>query len=216
MKPRTSSAVDSVKLYFFNSLDARSAGCPYTTIALLTGEDPWILRHKYKSNPTMEAKVMIKHLKSVGFKTTEITGNLSMKYLKDGKGFTNSHVILATVRMTAREASWVVFYGGLMWHNFEAVSTSYVTSLTFPLINAFILFLPEWDYCEISAVKKARIIEEAKLYRDISHRYDGITQRSIQTPTHEKPVTNTWGSSDTAGGDSPSDNAESKNTTKRT
>jgi hypothetical protein len=213
MFPRPSSAVETIKLYFFSSPDTKSAGCPYTTIGLLTGEDPWQLRVKYKSKPTMTANVMVKHLRSVGFKTTEITKDLSLKYLKARKCFTNSHVILATVRMTAHESSWVVFYGGVMWHNFEPISTSYITSLTFPIINAFVLFLPEWDYCEIKSVRKARFLEEAELYRDISKRYGTAAENSnsIHNHNHEKPTINNLSSGD----DIVRDNDDNPNKPKR-
>lgn len=180
--PRSSSAVDVIKLYFFSGHNtARSAGCPYTTLALLTGEDPWTLRAIYNSKPTMTSQVMVKHLKKHGFTVKRITSEKTLNLLKKGKGFNDSHVILATVRMTAHEASWVVFYGGVMWHNFDPTPTSYVTSLTFPLINAFTLFLPEWDHCEIESVQKKQILEEAKLYRKIIDQYSALQNSELKT-----------------------------------
>jgi hypothetical protein len=131
----------------------------------------------------MNSQVMVKHLKSHGFEVKRITNEKTLKLLKEGKGFTDAHVILATVRMTEHEASWVVFYGGIMWHNFDPLTTSYITSLSFPLINAFVLFLPEWDYCEIESVKKKRLLEEARLFRKITSRYSGLHKKEEATNT---------------------------------
>jgi len=143
MKRSSSSAVDSVKLHFFGDNSAKVVGCAYAAIALLTGEDPFTLRKRYKKEG-MAPATMTRHLKNLGFELIKIDTPYLYKLLARDVYITDYHVVLASVRMTQREASWVVMYGGTMWHNFTPASTSYVSSLSFPLEYAWTLYLPEW------------------------------------------------------------------------
>jgi hypothetical protein len=162
-------AVDSVKLHFFSDSLYRLAGCAYSAISILTGENPELLRKHYKDASGMPPNVMLKHLKKLKFTIKEIDKNFLYKLIQEGKYVTDSHVILASVRMNKKEASWVVLYGGNMWHNFVPLSTSYVTSMSYPMEHGYVLYLPEWRTCAINTVIDKRILRLQKLKRRTLH-----------------------------------------------
>jgi len=153
-KPHKTSTVRVLPLYFPWELElAKLAGCPYTAISILTGEDPFILRRAYKNQPGLSPLVMSNHFVQLGFDVQEITKDYLYGLLADGKMVSNAHVILASVRMTYEESSWVVIHGGVMWHNFAATHTSFATSLSFPMEYAYKLYTPEWKNCGIKKIK---------------------------------------------------------------
>lgn len=143
-KRRSSSAVDRLPLYVFGDASSRHAGCAYAAISLLTGEDPFQLRKIYRDRAGMSPAKITKHLRNCGFLIKSIDTAHVYKLLGMGVYITDYHVILAAVRMTSQEATWVVLYGGQMWHNFVPTSTSYASSLSFPLEHAYMLYLPTW------------------------------------------------------------------------
>lgn len=160
---KVSSAVDSVKFYFFSDPLAKLAGCAYSAISLLTGENPEILRKRYNDEAGMPPKTMRRHLKNLKFTITEINKTYLYKLMQEGKYVTDAHVILASVRMNKKEASWVVLYGGYMWHNFVPLSTTYSTSMSYPMEYAYMLYLPEWKKCAIEPVLENRLLRLQKL-----------------------------------------------------
>lgn len=140
-----SSSVSRIPLYFFGThTEIATAGCGYTAISLLTGEDPWDLRRKNKDNSSVPPRVMIPWLKKYGFVVTPVTPDYTLNLLKTGKALTHEHVVLAALKMRPEEASWGVLYGGLLWHNFEPMPTSYVTCLTIPPLSSYMLWHPSW------------------------------------------------------------------------
>ena len=160
---KVSSAVDSVKFHFFSDPLSRLSGCAYSAISLLTGENPEVLRRRYGNEAGMPPKVMIKHLKNLKFKIKKLDKIDLYKLLYQDKAVTDAHVILASIRITKKEASWVVLYGGYMWHNFFPQSTTYVTSLTHPPEHIYMLYLPEWKRCAIEPVLDNRLLRLQKL-----------------------------------------------------
>ena len=155
-KPSTNKAsiVKTLPLYFPWDIDvAKLAGCPYTAISILTGEDPFILRRTYKNQSGLSPLVMSNHFVQLGFDVQEITKDYLYELLSQGKLITNAHVILASVRMTYEESSWVVLHGGIMWHNYTATNTSFATSLSFPMEYGYKLYIPEWKDCGIERIK---------------------------------------------------------------
>ena len=156
-----SSAVKVLPLYFPWDLNtAKLAGCPYTAISILTGEDPFLLRKIYKNQSGLSALVMSNHFVQLGFDTQEITKEYLYGLLNEGKIVSDAHVVIASVRMTYEESSWVVFHGGMMWHNYTAVVTSFATSMSFPMEYAYKLYTPEWDRC---GIKKLNLTEIPKI-----------------------------------------------------
>lgn len=158
-----SSAVDSVKFHFFSDPLSKLAGCAYSAISLLTGENPEVLRRRYRDEAGMPPKVMLKHLRKLKFKITEIDKPYLYKLMEAGRYVADAHVILASVRMTKKEASWVVIYGGYMWHNYVPLSTTYATSMSYPMEHGYILFLKEWQKCAIEPVLQNRRLRLQKL-----------------------------------------------------
>jgi hypothetical protein len=169
---KSSSAVESVKFHFFADSLAKLAGCAYSAISLLTGEDPNVLRKRYKDQAGMPPKVMLKHLKKLGFIVTEINKNYLYKLIHEGRYITDNHVVLASVRMNKKESSWVVLYGGNMWHNFSPISTSYVTSFSYPPEHVYMLFLPEWRSCAIDQIR----LNQIRAIKTLRKRYNASSK----------------------------------------
>ena len=141
---RSSSAVDVMKLHFFGDNATKLAGCAYTAIALLTGEDPFFLRRLYRDQDGMSPRVIKRHLSKLRFDLKEINTEYIYRLIKAGVYITDSHPILASVRMSKKEATWVVIYGGTMWHNFQPMTTSYASSFNCPMEYAWKLYHPAW------------------------------------------------------------------------
>jgi hypothetical protein len=154
MKQKSSSAVEVLRLHFFGDNSTKLAGCAYTAIALLTGEDPFFLRRLYRDQDGMPPRTIKKHMLRAGFQLKEINNEYLYSLIKAGTYLTDSHPILASVRMSKREATWVVFYGGTMWHNFQPMSTSYVSSFSYPMEYAWKLWNPDWRDMGVKNIKK--------------------------------------------------------------
>ncbi len=148
------SIVRFLPLYFPWDLQyAKLAGCPYTAISILTGEDPFQLRRIYGNKAGLPPLLMTNHFVQLGFEVAEITKTYLYNLLKLGKMMTDAHVILASLRMSAEESSWVVIHGGMMWHNYVATPTSFTTSLSFPMEYAYKLYTPKWENCGLNKIE---------------------------------------------------------------
>ena len=144
----SSQATPSIRLHFFNDhASVKCWGCAYTALALLTGEDPCVLSRDYKNKMGMTPEVMSKHLRQCGFIVTKLTHEFIADMQRDGKTLHNSHCILVSIRLMPKESSWAVVYGGVMWHNFEMLNTSYTTALAWPVLNSFLVSHPDWGTC---------------------------------------------------------------------
>lgn len=163
-KPNKSSAVRVLPLYFpWDLSTAKLAGCPYTAISIITGEDPFLLRKIYKNQVGLSPIVMSNHFVQLGFDVQQITKDYLYKLIYEGKVINDAHVILASVRMTREESSWVVFHGGTMWHNYVGMATSFSTSMSFPVEYSYKIYTPEWDKC---GIKKMGLIK----FPEIDHK----------------------------------------------
>jgi hypothetical protein len=130
----------------------QQAGCPYSAIGLLTGEDPFRVRDRYKGNPSMDSKTMLKHLSEHEFVYKDISKVRTLeKMLDDGRVVQASNVILATVRMSTADNSWVVIYGGMLWHNFVPIKTDFSSCYAYRPVESFLITHPEWGHA--SALK---------------------------------------------------------------
>ena len=142
---QTNTTVKFLPLYFPYDLQlAKLAGCPYTAISILTGEDPFKLRQQYKYQIGLSPKVMVNHFVERGFALQELTKRYLYSVLMEGKLITEAHVILASLRMTAKESSWVVMHGGVMWHNYHPTTTNFTTSMSFPMEYGYRIYTPYW------------------------------------------------------------------------
>jgi hypothetical protein len=95
---------------------------------------------------------MTNHLVQLGFEVVEINKTYLYNLLKIGKMMTDAHVILASLRMSSEESSWVVIHGGIMWHNYVATPTSFTTSLSFPMEYAYKVYTPTWESCGLAKI----------------------------------------------------------------
>lgn len=147
------SIVRFLPLYFPWDLQyAKLAGCPYTALSILTGEDPFKLRKTYGNKAGLSPLLMTNHLVQLGFEVVEINKTYLYNLLKIGKMMTDAHVILASLRMSSEESSWVVIHGGIMWHNYVATPTSFTTSLSFPMEYAYKVYTPTWESCGLAKI----------------------------------------------------------------
>ena len=145
---RSSLATPSVRLHFFADHHAiKSAGCAYTAISLLTGEDPFVLSQSYRHKPLMTPEKMSLHLRQCGFQVNKLTPEFICDMQAMSKTIDNRHCIVSSIRLLPKESTWVVVYGGIIWHNFEMIQTSYTTALSWPPLTSFLVGRDEWGSC---------------------------------------------------------------------
>ena len=54
------------------------------------------------------------------------------------------HVILASIRLDEKNASWVVIHNGLIWHNMQAIKLKTLDAYNYPLIDCYLVFHKKW------------------------------------------------------------------------
>lgn len=119
-------------------------GCGITTLSLITGEHPEILSSRYKKEAKdFPDKVMISHLENKKIKVFQLHLSATGKF-NPLQQVCDENIILATVRMTEKEATWVVLYRGIMWHNFVGLEMNVTTLINYPIKSAYVLMKKEW------------------------------------------------------------------------
>ncbi len=113
-------------------------GCGGAALALLSDTDPLTI----PSQPTWPDSYMINFLKKKGFQVQKLT-----KYnIANRPGVTNpltkNHLLLISMMFRRREASWVVYFDRMLYHNFEITELQPLDFINLPIVSAYMLKPP--------------------------------------------------------------------------
>ena len=116
--------------------------CGISTLALLTGINPFILNASNKNRDHTSDKFMLDILKSNGFKIAKLTqcsvSNNTSRVLQNSIKY--YHVLLVSQLVLRNEASWSVIYDQYIFHNFLVNLLKPLEFLNRPPITAYLLF----------------------------------------------------------------------------
>ena len=119
-----------------------SISCGCSTLALLTGIDPFILSASNKNRDHTSDKFMLDILKSNGFKIAKLTqcsvSNNRTRVLENNIKY--YHVLLVSQLVLRNEASWSVIQGDYIYHNFIINLLKPLEFLNRPVITSYLLF----------------------------------------------------------------------------
>lgn len=129
--------------HIFNCGSGR--GCGATALALLTGVPP--RRIEAPRDGDWSVGRMRGFLAAHGFRLARITSkNVISEY--PSLPVRREHVVLASMRMTKAEATWVVMHNDSIYHNFEISESSAREFLNHPIVDAFMVTHPRWGKYE--------------------------------------------------------------------
>ncbi len=129
----------------FDSLTYGRSGCGATALAALTGISPIRIMTMVPSGNYTE-EFMTRFLRLAGLRVNKLTkaGLTGLQPEALIKNLNETHVVLFRQLMRKQEASWLITWGGIVWHNFEATTASFYNLLNFPLLSALVISNPSW------------------------------------------------------------------------
>ncbi len=128
---------------FIPAADTGWGGCGATAISLLTG----IRVNRLERGHTgihFSDQWMVTQLRKRGYTTVplrwkEFNSDHLIYY-----PITPNHVLLVSQLMFKREASWLVYYNGDAYHNFQKLTMHPYDLLNKPILTAYIVWHPKW------------------------------------------------------------------------
>jgi hypothetical protein len=123
---------------------AQHSGCAASTISVLTGEHPLLVKRKLQREG-LEDEKMVEELRKAGYEVTLLTDEL----MAPSEAFMMSpiiskHVVLVNGRATADKNTWMLIWGNTVIHNFEKAKFNRYTFLNRPPISRYLLWHPTW------------------------------------------------------------------------
>jgi len=121
-------------------------GCGANTISLLTGVNPYQVVQENKNRSHYSDRFMLRQLKKHGITAKKITKcNLTAKNKNNlSYNLKENHLLMISQLMKKNEASWMVYWNGICYHNFELTRADFWNILNFPIISAYCLYNPKW------------------------------------------------------------------------
>ena len=115
-------------------------GCGASTLALITGENPLVIAKKRD----WTSRFMCSYLRQRNFKVAKLTERNVTNFKEVSYPIRRNHVILATIKYIKGEASWVIIYNDMLYHNFEIIPFESYELINHPLMTAFLLYHKDW------------------------------------------------------------------------
>lgn len=117
-------------------------GCGTSALALLTGIAPSMIAKKRRRLYWSDA-CMLRFLRRHGIQTLRLTQcNLTRQPLN---GVGNRHILLISQLFARNEATWIVLFNGIAYHNFDIYHQETLSFLNKPILSAYVLTKPEWQ-----------------------------------------------------------------------
>lgn len=116
------------------------SGCGATALSLLTGKDPFSFGRK----DHWSSRFMYAYLRKRRFKIAELTMRNVTNFKTWLHPVTANHVVLASLKLIRGEASWVIFYDNMLYHNFDILTFDALEFLNHPIMTACLLQHPTW------------------------------------------------------------------------
>ena len=139
--------VTKFPMYLFDRDLYETVGCGANALAMLTGDNPWLIRENNLYNDNYSDEFMLKYLRCNKIKCIKLTKcNLTNRKNDNviACNITDKHVVLMSQLIKKAEATWVVNFAGLSWHNYSASTVSYLDMISHPVVSAYVLFSPDW------------------------------------------------------------------------
>ena len=117
------------------------AGCGATALSLLTGERALLIgpgRQDWTSD------YMVGHLRRKRFSVARLTLRNLTNFGSIECPIERSHVVLARIKVVKGEASWIVIYDGMVYHNYEITPLKPYEMLNHPVMEAFLVCHRSW------------------------------------------------------------------------
>ena len=131
--------------YLYDIGEFGHIGCGASVLALLTGAPPTDIQTLNKDKKHYSDRFVKRFLKEEGFEVIPITqkGLNSTAYQIDYP-IRKNHVVLISQLMAKREATWLVYYNNLTYHNFQVGSTEILDFINKPSLSAYIVWHKRW------------------------------------------------------------------------
>jgi hypothetical protein len=108
---------------FKHQWNHRGSTCGGCLVSMITGEEPNRVDDKLRWRGDCKTDLLIRHLTKKGFEVAE----LGPRSVSDSRGegdwqwvtLTDEHVVLFGAMTDRLEASWFLFWKGVVYHNFE-------------------------------------------------------------------------------------------------
>ena len=138
--------------FLFSAADGLS-GCGASALGLLTGIPPANFAAKMPDKHYPD-EFMLRSLRRLGFRVLRLTQcNLS----QHTSGVNSRHVLLLSQLFQENEATWIVLFNGVCYHNFDVYSLEGLSFLNKPLLSAYVVFHPKWQIGSGPPAKPSRI-----------------------------------------------------------
>lgn len=135
--------------FLFSSRENASGGCGASALGLLTGIRPANFTPKNGVKHYSDS-YMLFCLRHHGFRVFRLTQcNLSHAT----SGVSDRHVLLLSQLFRKKEATWIVLFNSICYHNFDAYSLEALSFINKPLLSAYVLYHPKWQMTSGTPVK---------------------------------------------------------------
>jgi hypothetical protein len=134
--------------FLFRAANHAVVGCGASALGLLTGIPP--AKFAAKNQDHYPDEFMLRCLRRHGFRVLRLTQcNLS----QNTSGVNSRHVLLLSQLFQENEATWIVLFNGVCYHNFDVYSLEALSFINKPLLSAYVVFHPTWQEPASTPVK---------------------------------------------------------------
>jgi hypothetical protein len=127
--------------FLFSSAVHSQTGCGASALGLLTGIPPANFAVKNQDQHYPDA-FMLRCLRRHGFRILRLTQcNLS----QNTAGVHARHVLLLSQLIRENEATWIVLFNGVCYHNFDVYSLDSLSFINKPLVSAYVVIHTRWQ-----------------------------------------------------------------------
>ncbi|MEK6881024.1 MAG: hypothetical protein AABY22_15505 [Nanoarchaeota archaeon] len=129
-------------------------GCGSLATAFICGDNPSKILKANRNRSHFSEKFIVNYLKKKNYQVIPLLKNVykNKKFETFTERVKDYHVILASIRLDERQASWIVINNGLIWHNMEASKLKELDAFNFPIIDCYIVFHPKWTKGKFQAI----------------------------------------------------------------
>lgn len=135
--------------FLFSSPTHFLSGCGASALGLLTGIPPANFAVKNGDGHFSDA-YMLRSLRRHGFRVLRLTQcNLSQNTAR----VNSRHVLLLSQLFQENEATWLVLFNGVCYHNFDVYSLEALSFINKPLISAYVVIHSRWQMISSTPAK---------------------------------------------------------------
>jgi hypothetical protein len=128
--------------HIFTGRERARVGCGAVTLACLTGIPPERIAAKNRG-PHYSDRFMLRFLKRRGFRVMKLS---PIRMTSARNKVRSEHVILVSQLLYDYTATWGVIFDSLFFHNFKSYDLSTLALLNKPIISAYLVVHPSWQF----------------------------------------------------------------------